>query len=123
MIFRLTTVHEKAWIPAFAGMTTGGHPRESGGPLVVASATFTAAKNLALSAPDKLREESRSEHLQRIARFLTLRPKTPFGRRVVACGSSEQQARRFSRSLLESRMGPPWLRLEIRKYNKTLLML
>jgi hypothetical protein len=29
-----STVREKAWIPAFAGMTTGGHPRESGGPAV-----------------------------------------------------------------------------------------
>ncbi len=42
MIPWLTTVHEKAWIPAFAGMTTGCHPRESGGPLVAASAIFKA---------------------------------------------------------------------------------
>ena len=51
MILRLTTVHDKAWIPAFAGMTTGGHPRESGGPLVAASAIFKAARNLALVLP------------------------------------------------------------------------
>ena len=53
MIVRLTTVHEKAWIPALAlrpkafgrrvaGMTIGGHPRESGGPPVAASAIFRA---------------------------------------------------------------------------------
>ena len=51
MILRLTTVHEKAWIPAFAGMTPGGHPRGSGGPLVAASAISIAARNLALSFP------------------------------------------------------------------------
>jgi hypothetical protein len=47
MILRLTTVHEKTWIPAFAGMTTGGHPRESGGPLVAASAIFMAVAHAA----------------------------------------------------------------------------
>jgi tRNA modification GTPase len=50
MSLRLTTEHEKAWIPASAGMTTGGPPRESGGPLVAASAISMAARNLTASA-------------------------------------------------------------------------
>jgi hypothetical protein len=60
MILRLTTAHEKAWIPAFAGMTTGGHPRGSGGPLAAATAIVMAARNLAPSLSKTMRDSSSS---------------------------------------------------------------